>query len=101
MTVLSGYDGNGPATMLASPIFIVEEQNDVIEFEVFEIDARALRSRVGKDSYYILGSEKARWERLVSLDACQSVSRGLRRLRDRPILKDVLTFHPLEATGSH
>ena len=101
MTVLSTYDGNGPATILASPVFIVEERDDLIEFEVFEIDAGALRSRIGTDTYYVLGSEKARWGRLVSLESCQSVSPGLRQLHDRPILKGILTFHPPEAAGSH
>ncbi|MDN7176974.1 hypothetical protein M0D69_02855 [Caballeronia sp. SEWSISQ10-4 2] len=101
MAAISSFDGNGPATILASPIFVVKERADEIEFEVLEIDADALRSQLGVDTYFIVGSEGARWARLISLDSCQSVALGLRLLRDRPILKGVLKIHPPEAVGSH
>ncbi|QIK19215.1 hypothetical protein [Ralstonia pseudosolanacearum] len=101
MTKISSYDGEGPATVLASPVFVISERDDEIEFEVLEVDAGTLRSSLGKDAYYIFGNEDARWARLVSLAPCQSVSPGLRLLRDRPILKGVLKLHPPESAGIH
>ena len=53
MTCLSLYRGNRlPATVVARPVFItspVEFKNNAeITFEVFEQDASALKTRVGK-----------------------------------------------------
>ncbi|MDO3523602.1 hypothetical protein, partial [Ralstonia pseudosolanacearum] len=68
MTTISNYDGEGPATVLASPVFVISERDDEIEFEVLEVDAGTLRSSLEKDAYYIFGNEDALWARLVSLD---------------------------------
>ena len=100
MATISIYEGNGPAKLLASPVFVTSERHDEIEFEVLEVDAGALRSCLGADAYYVLGSEGARWASLVSLDYCQSGAPGLQSLRDRPILKGVLKLHPPEMAGT-
>ncbi len=97
MASLSVLDEEGIMIGCANPIFIISDSGRKngaeIVFEVFEIDASALRTRLGKSDQYGIDPRHPIFSaKLTSLEPCISTHPSLTLMRDKPALRGVLTI---------
>jgi hypothetical protein len=88
--------GRQAVPVVANPIFLTSplrtEGGAEVTFEVFDIDAGALRELVGTKQLYHLDNTLF-WAELKSLLPCQNTHPGLSLLRHKPTLRGVFSMH--------
>jgi hypothetical protein len=104
MTCLSIFERSGKgAVVVANPIFIISEnvnwRGGQLEFEVFDADIARLKTLVGRDELFVIGTERVFWGKLVSLEQHESTHPGLAMLRHKPTRLGIMTVHEDEAAS--
>lgn len=91
MASLSIVRDDGPTTLLANPLFMLDPivivDGAEARFEVFDVDAGMLKSLVGKHQCFYMDSVGIFWAQIKSLELCTSTHPGLALLRNRPTLR--------------
>lgn len=100
----SSLEPSAVFVMCANPIVLTCEpqfrSGDEITFEVQEIDAASLKTRLGEHEQYAIDSGPIFWAQLTSLDPCQTTDRAF-ALVGKPMLRGVLTVrHVINQTAT-
>jgi hypothetical protein len=99
MACLSLYrDKRLPPIVIANPVFvtspIIFQNGAEVTFEMFEQDAVAIKTRVGKEQRYVLDSKGPFWAQLNSLGPCESEHLLLAHLRHKETRRGLASLEP-------
>jgi hypothetical protein len=95
--------GRLPFVVAASPVFTLSKPDDFSEggmlvFEMFERDARELKTLVGTPQSYALDAAEQFEGVIISLEPCGSTHTGLSLMRDKPAVRVSVRIFPEGAT---
>jgi|SRR6185437_3316550 len=96
MATISKVIDRGPAVVLVNAAHITQDRSDMLEFEVLEANAGALKSCIGAKQFLAFNGATF-WGELVTLVSCSSTAPGLALLRNEATLRGTIRKFPHEA----